>query len=92
MNDIIKNLRSIASNKQLYTVFEHFVTMTAISLQSSVVSRESERFKILEDEFKSIQQRYNKEENDLSSVAVKPPTSGGGYKATPQSCLHTDGI
>ena len=28
----------------------------------------------------------------LSSVAVKPPTSGGGYKATPQSCLHTDGI
>ena len=65
MNDIIKNLRSIASNKQLYTVFEHFVTMTAISLQSSVVSRESERFKILEDEFKSIQQRYNKEENDL---------------------------
>ena len=30
--------------------------------------------------------------NHLSSVAVKPPTSGGGYKATPQSCLHTDGI
>ena len=29
---------------------------------------------------------------DLSSVAVKPPTLGGGYKATPQSCLHTDGI
>lgn len=28
----------------------------------------------------------------LSSIAVKPPTSGGGYKATPQSCLHTDGI
>lgn len=28
----------------------------------------------------------------LSSVTVKPPTSGGGYKATPQSCLHTDGI
>ena len=28
----------------------------------------------------------------LSSDAVKPPTSGGGYKATPQSCLHTDGI
>ena len=30
--------------------------------------------------------------SNLSSVAVKPPTSGGGYKATPQSCLHTDGI
>ena len=70
MNDIIKNLRSIASNKQLYTVFEHFVTMTAISLQSSVVSRESERFKILEDEFKSIQQRYNKEENDLFAACL----------------------
>jgi hypothetical protein len=28
----------------------------------------------------------------LSVVAVKPPNSGGGYKATPQSCLHTDGI
>ncbi|MCL1624079.1 hypothetical protein M2R47_07485 [Moraxella sp. Tifton1] len=26
----------------------------------------------------------------LSSVAVKPPTSGGGYKATPQSCLRMD--
>lgn len=26
----------------------------------------------------------------LSFVAVKPPTSGGGYKATPQSCLRMD--
>ena len=27
---------------------------------------------------------------DLSSVAVKPPTLGGGYKATPKLCLYTE--
>ena len=26
----------------------------------------------------------------LSFVAVKPPTSGGGYKATPKSCLRME--
>ena len=26
----------------------------------------------------------------LSSIAVKPPTLGSGYKATPKPCLHTE--
>lgn len=70
MQEIIKNLRSITSDRQLYTVFEDFVTMTAISLQNSVVSREFQRFKKLEEEFKGIYQRYDKEQNALFAACL----------------------
>ncbi|OBX64314.1 hypothetical protein A9299_09920 [Moraxella osloensis] len=62
---IERNLKAIATNRHLYTVFEDFIKITAITLQNSCLVKSSPQWQKLEDEYLTIFNSYNKQDQAL---------------------------
>lgn len=65
MNELIKKLQKIGRDKHRYRVFEEFVTMVAISLQNSVLPKNSPTFQKLEKEYLTLINGYSKIDQQL---------------------------